>query len=141
MDWDWGTISQVLNYIGFPAIITWFLYDRKRLRAEARKQDASATVAEGKAPNEIRTSSVVSLEAEIVALQKSFDADRRIKDATIDWLSDELDDARTELESKDALIDALKKQVRTLMGEADTIKRRLKEVERELNRARKMGHE
>ncbi len=137
---DWGTVTQVVNYIGLPAIITWFLYDRRRIRNEGRQGDAAAAVAEGRVPSEVRTSSVVSLEAEIVALTKSFEADRVIKETTIKWQAAELADARNELTQKDDLIDALKKQVRTMMGEADTLQRRLQEVERELTRARNMGH-
>lgn len=140
-DLPWSSIYQFLNWIGIPTIIGWFMYDRKRIRAEGRKGDAEADVAEGKAPLEIRTSSIVSLESEIVAITKSFESDRRIKEATLEYLKGELTDARAEIESKDALIDSLKKKVRTMMEEIDTMQHRLMTMEHELERAHRMGHD
>ena len=100
----WEIVITGANVIGLPAVITWALYDRRRVRNEARKGELDTHEHEATLPNRVRSSSVVTLEAELLALQNSFNADRQIKDNTIQWLKDQLEEERDENARKDRLI-------------------------------------
>lgn len=118
---------KVLTIIGMPSVVAWALYDRRRVRNEANRGELEVKEQETTLPNRVRSSSVVTLEAEIMALSNSFDTDRRIKDATIAFLQDQLQEARAEITARDQLIDALQDQV-------EGLKRNVVKVTRDLDR-------
>lgn len=127
-------IITVANVIGLPAVITWALYDRRRVRNEAREGELTTEEQEATLPNRVRSSSVVTLEAELLALQNSFNADRQIKDNTIKWLTEQLEAERQENVKKDQLIDQLQAKVRELTGQVANVVSDLNRVQRDLDR-------
>lgn len=138
MDWkeiaDW--VARVLALVGLPGVVTWFLYDRRRVHNEDKQGELAVDEAEATLPNRVRSSSVVTLEAEIMALSNSFDTDRRIKDETIQYLRDELGVARAEIAERDRLIDSLQEQLNDLKRKVSMLTRDLDRVQQELDSAK-----
>lgn len=112
-------IVRILAIVGLPSVTAWFLYDRRRIRNQNLEQEETM-------PNRVRSSSVVTLEAEIMALSRSFDTDRRIKDETIQFLQEQLDE-------RDKLIDSLQAQLGSLRRKVATVTRDLESVQHELD--------
>jgi chromosome segregation ATPase len=128
----WPYLVQIINWLGIPAVIGWALYDRRRIRNENRIGGADANVAELTVPDRIKSSSIVTLEAELVAARKSFEADRAIKDETIRDLRQELTNARNEDDRKDQLIEDLLRKVRTQGRKLEELQRTQEQMEHEL---------
>ena len=126
-------VNTAAGWLGIPAIVTWFLYDRRRLRAQGRVEDVGADVVERTALDRVKTSSIVTLEAELVAARKSFDADRAIKDNTIQYLTKTVEEQRMEIDRKDEVIDRLMQQVRLLKDELVGVNDRINAVQPELS--------
>ncbi len=119
------TALQFLNWAGIPVVLGWALYDRRKLKNDNE-------IAEATAGDKVKTSSIVTLEAELVAARKSFDADRSIKDQTIEWLRDSLAEARVEDARKDELIEDLLRKVRTQGRRIEEMAREQVKLESEL---------
>ena len=141
MDGFWPTVITIANVIGLPAVITWALYDRRRVRNEARQGELVGDEQEATLPNRIRSSSVVTLEAEILALQNTFNADRQIKDHTIQWLKEQLEEEREENRKKDRLIDELQDKVRDLTRRVAALVNDLDRVQQDLDRFKAQSKE
>ena len=118
-------VNTAAGWLGIPAIVTWFLYDRRRLRAQGRVEDVAL--------DRVKSSSIVTLEAELVAARKSFDADRAIKDNTIQYLTKTVEEQRMEIDRKDEVIDRLMQQVRLLKDELVGVNDRINAVQQELS--------
>lgn len=129
-------LTRVLTVLGIPTVVGWALYDRKRIRNEGAKGAVEVEEAEETLPHRVRSSSVVTLEAEIMALSNSFDTDRRIKDETIAFLQAQLAEAREEIEARDEMIDSLQEQVRTLRANVNQVNRDLDRLQGELETLR-----
>lgn len=136
----WEVILTVGNWLAIPSVVAWVLYDRRRIDNEARQGHADAEVAEKIAPDRIKSSSIMTLEAEILALQQSFNADRKIKDDTIRWLKEQLEEARLENMEKDRLIDKMQEQVSELKTQVRNLSGHLDRVQKDLDRVRSIGH-
>lgn len=120
---------RLLAVVGLPSVTTWFLRERRKLRNQNLETEATM-------PNRVRTSSVVTLEAEIMALSNSFDTDRRIKDETIAFLTAQLEEAREDITERDCKIDSLQAQVLALKRDAEAVTRRLVALQGELDAMR-----
>lgn len=131
---------RVLTVIGTPGIILWFLYDRHKIKTANRIANVNADEVEATLPDRMRSSSVVSLEAEIVALRNSFNTDRRIKDETIKWLTEQLGDARRDLAERDAVIDSLQDQLTMLKEKMRVMTLDLNRVQSRLDSVRTNQH-
>lgn len=116
---DW--IIRAIVALGVPGVIGKFFYDRRRVRAGGRAEEARARIAELTADDKVVVSSVTTQEALRLALQKSFEADRAVKDDTIEFLGRQLASSRqrevelnTRMAEKDALIHQLQERVTQL---------------------------
>lgn len=119
-------VVRLLTILGFPTVVAWFLYDRRRLRAQNSETEATA-------PNRVRSSSVISLEGEIMALSNSFDTDRHVKEETISFLQQQLDEARDSIAERDRLIDDLQTQMSALKVKVRIVTRDLELIQAELD--------
>jgi len=135
----WDQILRWGNWIGIPAVTTWWLYDRRKIRNQGRVGEAEADVAALTVKDKAKSSSIVTLEAELLAAQRSFDADRAVKDSTILWLQHQLEEARAEDERKETVIDKLQAQVRSMQARMDQMSRELTQLQKDLESARGTG--
>lgn len=127
-----GILKEVfgwLNIIGIPAIVTWVLYDRRRVRNQADRGQLENEELEQTLPDRVKSSSLITLEAELISLQKTFTADRELKENTIQWLSSQLAEARADILERDKLIDRLQEQLNILRTQ-------MEDLQRELNQAK-----
>jgi cob(I)alamin adenosyltransferase len=130
---NWGKwILELLSLLAIPSVVTWALYDRRRVRAADKISEADAQVADATIPHHIQSSSVVTMEAQVAALGKSFDMDRTIKDATIAYLRRELAEKDAEIDRKDAVIDDLLSKVRSMGAQMDQMRSEQRKLEKEL---------
>lgn len=127
-------ILEVLNIVGIPAIITWALYDRRRIRNEGNKGELDVEEQEATLPDRVRSSSIVTLEAELLALSRTFEMDREAKERTIAFQAQQLAEARADLEERDKVIDGLRDKVASLQRQVTAVTRELAEVHGELDR-------
>lgn len=132
LDWVW----KIVNVIGLPGVITWALYDRRKLKNQARKDEIQIEVDEANAPNKVKTSSIVTLEAELMALSRTFEMDREAKERTIKWLTDQNRALRQEIEERDTLIDKLQENIDNLKGQVRRVTANLEQVQRDLDHLR-----
>lgn len=121
---DW-VISTIVG-LGIPGLITKYLFDERRRKRNKQVEEAEGLVAAGTAGDKIKTSSVTAAEAQLVALTKAFDEERRIKDGTISFLTTQLSSARTYSESRDLVINELRSEI-------DLLRTRLTEVAHKLD--------
>jgi septal ring factor EnvC (AmiA/AmiB activator) len=125
-----------LNVIGLPAVISWALYDRRKIRNANDKSGLQNKEMEETLPNRVKTSSVVTLEAEILALSRTFEMDREAKERTINFLQGQLAEARNDVIERDKVIDSLQSKVAMLQKQVNQINRELHVVQQELEDAR-----
>jgi hypothetical protein len=111
---DW--IVRGVVGVGVPSAAIKYILDWKRNRAKARSEDAQADVDQATVPDKLRSSSVVTMEAERLALTESFRADREIKDQTIAFLRLQIDAAQIREAEKDAKILTLQHRVEELLS-------------------------
>lgn len=128
-----------LNVIGLPAVITWALYDRRKIRNAGDKGALENEELAETMPNRVKSSSVVTLEAEILALSRTFEMDREAKERTIKFLQQQLTEAREDVLERDLLIDALQEKVAALQRQVNMINTELVEVQQKLAEARSNG--
>ncbi len=122
---DW--VARISAMVGLPAVLLYLIKERRRNNAEARKVEADADYASADLPNRLRSSSVVTMEADIAALRRTFTDDRAAKERTIKFLSDQLEAERAASLAKDTRIRELEEKVQVLQ-------RRVAEVSEELAR-------
>lgn len=125
-------VLRVLTAIGLPAVILWFLRERRNQAANDREAEAQADVSEAEVPLRVRSSSVVTLEAEIAALSRTFQDDRKLKQDTIDWLTAQLDAERRANVAKDRRIRELEAKFQGLQTRFDEVSEDLKRVSHDL---------
>lgn len=122
---DW--LARGSAIVGLPAVLMYLIKERRKNNAEARRAETDADYAEAELPNRMRSSSIVSLEAELAALQKTFKDDRSAKEETIKFLKAQLEQARADSIAKDRRIRELEEKVGQLQA-------RLAEISEELAR-------
>lgn len=120
-------LSRVGTLIGLPSVTLYLIRSKRKERAEARRLEAAADVDEQTIVNRVTTSSITRLEAEIAALQSSFDVSRATDADTIARLRAEIAEERRSSAEKDARIRELETKVQTLQA-------RVAEVSDELHR-------
>ena len=120
-------LSRVGTLIGLPGVTLYLIRSKRKERAEARRLEAAADVDEQTIVNRVTTSSITRLEAEIAALQSSFDVSRATDADTIARLRAEIAEERRSSAEKDARIRELETKVQTLQA-------RVAEVSDELHR-------
>ena len=133
----WEPIKEllaILNVIGLPTVIAWALYDRRRIRNEGKQGELQVQEAEATLPNRVKTSSVVTLEAELLALSRTFEMDREAKERTIAFYAQQLAEARRDIEERDAVIDSLREKVVGLQRQVNAVTTELADVHRQLDR-------
>lgn len=125
-------ILRAVVVLGLPGILAYAVKQRRKDQAEARAMEAEADVAEGQVQPKVKTTSIVSLEAEIAALSKTFQEDRRLKEQTIDWLSRQLDAERAASARKDLRIRELEEKVQALQTRVAEVSDELARVSEDL---------
>lgn len=133
---DW--VVRTLVAFGVPGLIIYFVRDRRQKNAEDRIVEAHASVAEHDVLAHSRNTSVVSIESEIAAMQRTFEDDRKIKQATIDWLTMQLQAERNEAARREERhqeeISQLEDKVRTLQKALGSVSTQLETVTADLRR-------
>jgi septal ring factor EnvC (AmiA/AmiB activator) len=133
----WQLIKEalgILNVIGMPTVIAWALYDRRRIRNEGKQGELEVQEAEATLPNRVKTSSVVTLEAELLALSRTFEMDREAKERTIAFQAQQLSEARRDIAEREAVIDSLREKVAGLQRQVNAVTSELADVHRQLDR-------
>jgi chromosome segregation ATPase len=140
------TFSEVLDAVarvslifGIPGIITYLVKERRKNNANARVAEADADKAEADAdfdeadlPNKVRSSSIVTLESEMAAMQRTFDRDRKVTRETIQWLEEQLRNERRASARKDDRIRELEEKVQELQRRVAGLSQDLARVSEEL---------
>ncbi len=98
----------VAQAVGLPALILFYLRDRRTTRAQA-------TVAEGTTQAQIDLSSITAREAHVGLIQKAFDVERGSLQRQIDDLEERLQAALAERDRQRA-------ELRELRGEVDRLR-------------------
>jgi chromosome segregation ATPase len=127
---DW--VSRIVLLLGLPGVITYLVKERRKNNADARMAEADAEFAEEDLPNRHKTSSIVSLEAQVTAMQKTFKTDRENRDETIAFLRGELESEREASKRKDDRIRELEEKVQKLQARVSDLSRELAQVSRDL---------
>lgn len=128
MDWTWiDVLLRVITVLGLPTIGLWFLRERRRQHATDRQAEADADVTEAEVPMRVRSTSVITLESELAALSKTFQDDRALKESTIAWLKEQLEEERAASAAKD-------QRIHDLEGKVKSLQERVAEVSEELAR-------
>lgn len=131
--------AWVVNLLGLPAVITYFLYDRTKLQNENRGEELQLKETEETLPDRVKTSSVLSLEAEWLAYKKTSDAKFVVMQETIDHLVRQLAEARKELQERDEIIDRLDKQLGSVKRRVNQLQDQVDDLQRQLDAARSTG--
>lgn len=126
---DW--VVRTLVAFGVPTLVVYFVKEKRRRNAEDRVIEADADVAEAAVLYRNRNTSITSLEAEIAALQRTFDADRATKQATIDWLNGQLVEERRVSAERERLH---LRQIAVLEGKVAGLQQSLADVSEQLTR-------
>jgi peptidoglycan hydrolase CwlO-like protein len=123
---EWfDTVLRTLAVLGFPAIIMFWLRDRRRIQNQDTRDEQQL-------PFQVRTTAATTLDAEVVALQKAFELDRQTRNRTIEDLRKENESLHTEVELKNQKIDELKSQVERLQDLVQRLQDQLENVRQEL---------
>jgi uncharacterized coiled-coil DUF342 family protein len=117
---------RLMGAVGAPALIIYFVRDRRRNAITNNK-------AEKRLPFEVRATAATTLDAEVAALTKSFELDRRTRTETIEALRKDLQEAREEIDKKDQKIEELKKKVRELQEKVDEMQRQMTSLQHEFD--------
>jgi uncharacterized protein YlxW (UPF0749 family) len=127
---DW--IAKISVILGLPGVIGYLIKERRKNNAEARRAETDAEYAEAELPNRLRSSSVITIEAELAALQRTFQDDRNAKERTIEWLSEQLEAERAASAAKDARIRDLEAKVTQLQSRVAQLSEELAQVSEDL---------
>jgi peptidoglycan hydrolase CwlO-like protein len=118
-------ILRFLAVFGIPAILMFWLRDRRRVSNLATKEEKQL-------PYEVRATAATTLDAELAALTKSFNTDREIKDRTITELKKALEEKEVKILEQSKRIEELQKKVDELQKRVYELQEALAEVSREL---------
>lgn len=127
---DWFVRTVVA--LGLPGVAIYYVRDRRKGIAEARRNEASADVDERTVKDKVRTSSIASLEAEVAAMQRSFEAGRAADADTIAHLRAEIREERESSALKDKRIRELESKVQILQARVSEVSDELARVSDEL---------
>jgi chromosome segregation ATPase len=127
---DW--LARGSAIVGLPAVLMYLIKERRKTNAEARRAETDAEYAEAELPNRLRSSSVITIEAELAALQRTFQDDRNAKERTIEWLSEQLEAERAASAAKDARIRDLEAKVTQLQTRVAQLSDELAQVSEDL---------
>lgn len=127
---DW--LARGSAIVGLPAVLMYLIKERRKNNADARRAETDADYAEAELPNRIRSSSAVSLEAELAALQRAFDVERNSTARTVEHLSEQLEAERAQSAAKDQRIRELEEKVLLLQGRVEDLTDELKSVAADL---------
>lgn len=127
---DW--VAQVSVIIGLPGVVIYLIKERRKNNADARRAETDADYAQAELPNRLRSSSVITIEAELAALQKTFQDDRTAKERTIEFLSEQLEAERAASAMKDQRIRELEDKVQALQARVGQVSDELTEVREDL---------
>ena len=120
-------LVKAMAGIGFPSLLGKYIYDsvkNRPTRAARRQARLDAQIAAATADDKIRSSSVTSVEAQMVAMAKGFDQERQSKDRTIAFQEGQITTLRAENADKDQVIRELKATVEDLQRQlADVLDR------------------
>ena len=125
-------VAQISVIVGLPGVIIYLIKERRKNNAEARRAETDAEFAEADLPNRQRSSSVVTLEAELAALQRAFDVERNSTARTVEHLSEQLEAERAQSAAKDKRIRELEEKVVQLQGRVEELTDELKSVAADL---------
>jgi chromosome segregation ATPase len=120
------TVVRIAAAIGLPAIVIFWVRDRRKSRAESDR-------AEQEVPFQVRATAATTLDAEVAALHKAFEIRVKSYESTIESQARQLVDVRAENEAKDVKIDALKGQVYTLQDKLRELQTQFDIVKREFD--------
>lgn len=115
-------ILVVGQAVGLPALILFYIRDRKKTQAEA-------ALAEGTVKSQIDLSSISAVEAHVGLIQKAFDAERESKDRVIADLEEKLHTAQEEVERQKAKLESMSVELYRLRQKVDTLSDELQAAE------------
>lgn len=127
---DW--VVKASAGIGFPGLLVKFSYDwwkNRPSRAALRKAAAEADVEEAIRTDRIRSSSISSMEAQTLAMVKSWEAERAAKDETIRFQGEQLAAQRTENAEQAKIIRELRSRVESLQSQVADVLETLKALQ------------
>jgi chromosome segregation ATPase len=127
---DW--VARISVIVGLPGVLMYLVKERRKNNAEARAAEADAEVDEAEVPLRVRTSSVVTLEAEVAALQRAFDMERNSNQRTIEHLAEQLEAERALSAAKDQRIRELEEKVQQLQHRVSEVSDELARVSEDL---------
>lgn len=127
---DW--FARIAAGVGLPGVIVYYIRDRRKTSAEARQLEAGADVDERTIGDRVKTSSIATIEAEVAAMQRSFEISRAADAATM--LRIQADNERLVRESaaKDLRIRELESKVQQLQARVSEVSDELARVSDEL---------
>ncbi|WP_030526596.1 hypothetical protein [Phycicoccus jejuensis] len=109
---DW--IARASAAVGLPGVAIYYVRDRRQKNAEARRAEAAADLDEQTTPDRAKTSSIATIEAEMVAMQRAFETSRAADAQTIARLEGSLEAERKASDAKDRRIGDLESKVAEL---------------------------
>jgi chromosome segregation ATPase len=115
-------VLSVLGAIGLPGIIIFWIRDHRRYRNLSFKEEQQT-------PYEVRTTAAGTLDAEVVALQKSFNTDRGVKDRTISDLILSLSERDSQIAEKDKKIQEQNVKIEELQARVSELQRKVNELQ------------
>lgn len=124
---DW--IMRGAVALGVPTLLGKYIRDGLRSRAARRRDNTEAEVVEAIAEDRIKSSSITTLEAQHVATQKAWDAERTALKGTIDFQAVQLTEAREYARSRDDIISELRARVEELQGQLAEIAGKLADLQ------------
>lgn len=119
-------VLRLLAVFGLPAVLMFWLKDRRRVAI-------ANGVSEQRMPYELRATAATTLDVEIVALQKAFDASQAARNDTIAYLKAEVVDARLREAEKDARNDLLQATVTQLQARVVELQATIADLQINLN--------
>ena len=121
----WSTVRDIAAATGIPALLLYWLRDRRRARADA-------SVQEGTVGTRIGRTGVEYLEAQVIAMARAFDEERDSKDRRISDLSKEVRQLRQDVSDRDGLITGLRDQLEEMREQMEQMRDRMAALSEQL---------
>lgn len=120
---DW--VVRAIVALGIPGVTTKFALDWRKRRFKQRGQNVADSINEATAADKIESSSILTIQARMAALISTFDAERRIKDGTIDFQDKRITALEEDVADRDRIIAELRVTVEELRKQLDAVASRI----------------
>ena len=118
---DWVVKALAGLPVGLIAKYAFDVVKSRKTRGARRIEDADADVEEAVRQDKIKSSSITTLEAQMVAERNSWASERDAKDRTIDFLREQNGNLQHELRDRDAVISDLRGKLADLQRQLDEV--------------------